>query len=107
MPTGVNPGDDALATSTAGAATSNHTGTQVTTEALATAAGADYSFTLTNANIIATSLVFVSVGNGSNTTLPVYAHSIQPAAGSVTFKVRNGHASAALNGTLVLNILAV
>jgi hypothetical protein len=107
MPTGVNPGDDALATSTAGAATSNHTGVQVTTESLTTAAGADYSFTLTNQNIIATSIVFVSVGNGTNTTAPVYAHSIAPAAGSVAFKVRNAHSSSALNGTLVLNVLAV
>lgn len=106
MPTGVNPGDDALATSTAGAATANHTGVQVTTEALAIAAAADYSFTLTDANIIPTSLVFVSVGNGSNTTIPCYAHSIQPGNGSVTFKVRNAGA-VALNGTLVLNILAV
>jgi hypothetical protein len=103
---GVNPGDNGTATSTAGAATCNHTGSIVTTEALATAAAADYSFTLTNADINQNSMVFVSVANGTNTTVPCYVHAIQPGNGSVTFKVRNAGAGA-LNGTLVLSILAI
>jgi hypothetical protein len=108
MPGGVNPGDEGTAVSTAGAATVNHTGGVITTEALTTAAGADYSFTLTNANIAPDSIVMVHVGgDGSNTTVPCAVHSIIPLAGSATFKVRNNHASAALNGTLKIRFVSL
>jgi|SRR5882672_976663 len=103
----INVGDIGTATSTAAAATINHTEGQITTEALTTAAVTDYSFTLTNNAIAANSLVFVSANNGTNTIVPIFAHSIVPSAGSVAFKVRNGHASSALNGTLILNFLVV
>lgn len=84
----------------AGAGTINAMRGIVTTEALTTAAGADYTFGLINSNINANSIVHVSMDNGTNTTAPVYAHRITPAAGSATILVRNGHASSALNGTL-------
>lgn len=100
-------GDDNTATSTAAAATNNHTGSVITTEALTTAAGADYTFTLTDANIGANSIVLISIANGTNTTVYPVAHSIQPAAGSVVFKIRNAHASSALNGTLVISVVAL
>lgn len=103
----VNPGDEGSATSTAGAATINHNGGKITTEALTTAAGADYSFTLTNANITPDVGVFLSVGNGTNTTVPYFVHSVQVSAGSVTFKIRNAHATVALNGTLVINFALI
>lgn len=106
MPTGINPGDTATAVSTAAAATSNHTGVIITTEALTTAAAGDYTFVLTNAVINLDSIVLVSVQNGTNTRDGAYAHSIVPAAGSVTFKVRNPHASA-LNGTLKLSVVSL
>lgn len=102
MATGVNPGDDITGTSAAGAITLNHTGGLITTEALTTAALADYSFTLTNNVISAQSVVLLSIGNGTNTTLYAVAHSVVPAAGSVTFKIRNAHATVALNGTLLI-----
>jgi hypothetical protein len=101
----VNPTDSGVATSTAAAATINHTSGTITTEALTTAAGADYSFTLTGNTIGAASIIFISIANGTNTTLYPVAHSIQPAAGSATFKVRNAHASVALNGTLVVSFI--
>jgi hypothetical protein len=108
MPSGVNPGDVGSATSTAAAASVNHTSGTVTTEALTTAAGADYSFTLTDANISTDSVVMVHVGgDGTNTTVPCLVHSIIPGAGSATFKVRNNHASAALNGTLKLRFVSL
>lgn len=100
-------GDDNTATSTAGAATNHHTGSIITTEALTTAAGADYTFVLTDASIGPLSIVLVSIANGTNTTLYPAVHSVQPAAGSVTFKVRNAHAAVALNGTLVLSVVAL
>jgi hypothetical protein len=101
MPSGVNPGDDGVGTSVAGAATVNHTGGTITTEALVTAATADYSFTLTNNVISPGSIVLLSVGNGTNTTVPYYVHSVQVGNGSVTFKIRNAGAGA-LNGTLII-----
>lgn len=102
----VNPTDNGGAfVSTAGAVTANHTAGTITTEALTTAAGADSSFTLTGNTIGVSSIVLLSIANGTNTTLYAVAHSIQPAAGSVVFKVRNAHASAALNGTLVISFI--
>jgi len=101
MPTGVNPGDDGVGTSTAGAATVNHTGGTITTESLSTASASDYAFTLTNSVISPGSVVLISVGNGTNTTVPCYVHSVQVSNGQVTFKIRNAGGSA-LNGTLII-----
>lgn len=100
-------GDDVTGVSTAAAVTSNHSGVVITTEALTTAAGADYTFVLTDANIGPTSIVLISIANGTNTTLYAVPHSVQPAAGSVTFKVRNAHASVAINGTLVISVVVL
>src|ERR1043165_7106901 len=102
MPAAINPGDNAAVTSAAGAVTNNHTGSVITTEALTTAAGGDYTFTLTNANVYPDSVPQITVGNGTNTTVPTIVHSVAVSAGSLTFKVRNAHASVALNGTLKL-----
>lgn len=90
-------------TSTAGAATVNTQTGQITTEALSTAAGATYSFTLTNALIKVASIVLVTVGKGTATAgTPVVAW-VTPAAGSAVIILQNIHASAALNGTVTLN----
>ena len=99
----VNPGDDGYATSTAAAATVNNTGGQITTEDLTTAAGAEYSLVLTNANIKAKSVVLVSVAPGTNTTAGLVVAEVIPANGSATIKIKNTHASAALNGTIVIS----
>jgi hypothetical protein len=103
----INMGDGGSATSTAGAATINHNSGVITTEALTTAHGAEYSMVVTNNNLTATSAVVASVQNGTNTTNPVAISSITPAAGSVTIKVVNLHASAALNGTLIISFAHV
>jgi hypothetical protein len=95
------------ATAAAGAATLNSQIGVVTSEALTTAAGSDYTLTLTNSYVASGSVVLVSVGNGTNTTLYAVAHSIAPAAGSVVIKVRNAHGSAALNGTLVISFVVL
>lgn len=96
----ITPGS---ATSTVHAATVNTQAGQITTESLTTAAGADYTFTLTNSVIAATSGVFVSVGNGTNTGGTPCLANVTPAAGSATIIIQNIHASAAFNGTLTLN----
>ena len=100
MPTGVNPGDNGSATSTAGAATIHHTGGSITTEALATAAGSDYTFTLTNSLIYPDSVPIFTVGAGTNTTVPFFIHSVTITPGQAVIKIRNAHASAAFNGTM-------
>jgi hypothetical protein len=100
MPISVNPGDNGSAVSTAAAATLNHTGGTITTESLATAAGADYTFTLTNSCICSDSVPIFTIGAGTNTTVPFFVHSVTVSGGSATIKIRNGHASAAFNGTM-------
>ncbi len=97
--------DAGSATSTAHAATINKQAGQITTESLTTAAGTDYTFTLTNSLIAATSTVLASVGLGTATTgTPAVAY-ITPAAGSATIVIQNIASSAALNGTITINFI--
>lgn len=99
--------DSGTASATAGAATLNKQSGTITSEALTTAAAGDYTLTLTNSVVTAASRVFVSLDNGTNTTAPVYVHRVTPAAGSVVILCRNGHASAALNGTIKINFFVM
>lgn len=103
MTDSVNPGDDGFATSTAAAATIDHTGGVITTEALTTAAGAIYSMVLTNNCIHANSVVIASVASGSNTTPGLVVSEVAPAEGSATIKIMNSNASVALNGTIKIS----
>ncbi len=90
-------------TSTANAATSNTFLGKIITEALTTAAGANYTMTLTNTLVAATSTVQARAYSLSNTTAAnLSIFSITPAAGSVVILVRNNHAATALNGTIVI-----
>ena len=95
------------ATATAGAATLSKQAGTVTSETLTTAAGSEYILTLTNTFVAAASVVLASVQNGSNTTAGAYVTSVTPAAGSVVIKVKNGHASAALDGTIKIAFLVI
>jgi hypothetical protein len=90
------------ATSTAGAATINTQSGTITTEALATAAGAIYTMTLTNASIKSTSNVFVSVGKGTATTGSPVATFVTPGTGSCAILIQNVGA-VALNGTVLIS----
>lgn len=98
-----HPGDHTDATAVAGAATDTHTSGQITSEALTTAAAAEYLLTLTNPKVNADSVVLVSVFSGTNTTIGIAVHEVTPGAGSVTIRVCNTHASAAWNGTIVIS----
>lgn len=95
------------ATATAGAATLNKNAGVITSESLTTASGAEYTLTLTNSAVAAADQVFASVQNGTNTTAMPYITTVAPAAGSVVIKVRNGHASVALNGTVKVAFFVV
>lgn len=90
------------ASATSGAATLNQPSGIITSEALTTAAAgaATYTLTITNSQILATDLIQVTLGFGTNTTGTPVLVSVTAAAGSIVCKVMNAHPSAALNGTL-------
>lgn len=95
------------ATATTGAATLSKTAGAVTSEALTTAAGATYTLTLTNTKIAAASQVFASVKYGTATAGMPAVTMVTPAAGSVDIIVQNVHASAALDGTIVISFMVL
>ena len=86
-------------TSTVAAATVNNQTGVITTEALVTAAGATYTFTLTNALINANSVLNVVVGKGTATTGGLVPIFVTPATGSAVLVLQNV-TLAALNGTV-------
>ena len=99
----INPSE---ATASSGAVTSNATAGTITSESLTTAQNAIYTLTLTNSEVKADSLVFVSVSNGTNTQGTPMIGRVQPADGSVVIQVINKHAtSQALNGTVKVNFV--
>lgn len=91
-------------TSTSGAATLNKSSGIITTEALATAAGADFTLTITDAKVLVSDIVFVNVANGSNTGGAPTVSTVTPSAGSLVVKIHNSGASA-FNGTLKVGFL--
>lgn len=95
------------ASATAGAATLAKRRGKITSEALTTAAGANYTLTITNTEAAAADMVFASVANGTNTTEGLSILRVTPGAGSIVIVVRNAHASAALNGTIVVSFEVV
>jgi hypothetical protein len=95
------------ATAAAGAATLNAQCGTITSEALTTAAAADYTLTMTNTRVDAGCVAFISLANGTNTTAPIYAHSVTVTEDTLVVKVRNAHASAALNGTIKISFLLI
>lgn len=93
------------ATGASAAATCNGFAGSVTTESLTTAAAAELSYTITNSRVKSTSVVLASVANGTNTTVGAGICSVTPANGSFVVVLTNAHASAALNGTLLINFV--
>lgn len=99
----VNPGDVGTATSTAAAATINHSEGIVTTEALTTASGSDYTFTLTNNCILASSVVLVQayLADATKHGLPV-VRCITNTLGQSVILVRNQDGTNAFNSVLTI-----
>lgn len=89
----------------AGAATLNKASGIVTTEALATAAGAEYTLTVTNSTVTANDMVMASIQNGTNSAGAPIVRTVAPANGSLVIVLRNDHASAALNGTVKVTFI--
>lgn len=99
--------DAGTASATTGAATLSKQAGVITSESLTTAAGADYTLTLTNTLVAATSIVLATVHNGTNSQGVPVLRTVTPGAGSVVIIVRNTHASQALNGTLKIAFLVL
>jgi hypothetical protein len=99
--------DTGTVTAVAGAATLNTLSGKVTSEALTTAAAADYVLTVTNSKVTAASLVVASADNGTNTTEGLAINRVTPGAGSLVIRVRNTHATVALNGTIKISFAVV
>lgn len=91
------------ATATAGAATLANKAGVVTSESLSTAAGAVYTLTITNTVVAASDLCFASVAYGTSSTGSPAVTRVTPASGSLVVLVQNVHASAALNGTILVS----
>ncbi|HEY1750383.1 MAG TPA: hypothetical protein VGG29_03920 [Caulobacteraceae bacterium] len=97
-----------------GAATANSAGSYavtinkmagvVTTDSLSTAAGASQAITITDSQVTASSLVLVSRVGGTDTAGTPILKAV-PGAGTITLTVANNHASAAFNGTFVVDFL--
>lgn len=93
------------ATATSGAATLNKQAGVVTSESITTAAGSDYTLTITNSNVVVGAQIFASVQLGTATTGEPAVTSVTSAAGSVVIKIRNIAASAAFNGTILISFV--
>ena len=95
------------ATATAGAATLAKASGKITSEALTTAAGALYTLTITNTEVAAVDIILASVAYGTSTTgVPVVTRATATA-NTITIVIQNIHASAALNGTIVVSFFLV
>lgn len=103
--TSINIGDTGTATAASGAATCQHSECVVTSESITTAAAATYTLVLTSKLAYAASLALASVWLGSSTTGTPQVVSVTPAAGTITVIVKNIHASAAFNGTIVIGVV--
>jgi hypothetical protein len=90
------------ATAVAGAATLNKMAGVITSEALTTAAGADYTLTLTNSDIAAADQVMASVQLTTPGGTPCVA-SVTPSAGQVIIVVQNIHATAPFAGAIKIS----
>lgn len=98
------------ATATAGAATLNAAGSGViTSESLTTAAGSEYTLTLTNNMVEAGDVVLAATNLGTATTGNPTIKSVTPAAGSVVIVVGNSNENspAAFNGTIQVRFMVM
>lgn len=91
---------------TASTATLNNKCGVVTSDALTIPTGSNWALTLTNSTVAAADIVLWAVSNGTNTTgIPVMA-SVNPAAGSVVFNVRQSTGTA-FNGTISVRYFVI
>jgi hypothetical protein len=102
------PGKAAVTANTGNsyAVTANQAAIAVTTDSLSTAAGSSQTITISDSQVTASSLIFVSRNGGTNTGGTPSIKAV-PSSGAITVTIDNKHASAAFNGTFVLSLLAI
>lgn len=84
-------------------ATLNNRFGKLTTAALTTAAGATHAITVTNSAVKAADLAFASVKYGAATAGSPVVTRVTPGASSLVIVIQNVHASAAVDGTLIVD----
>jgi hypothetical protein len=98
--------DIGTATASAGAATCNFRICKITTEALTTAAAAEYTLTLTNTTIDAGDIVIASVDAKSSAGTPAIG-GCTVTADTAVITVTNVHASNAFNAAIQINVVVI
>lgn len=96
----------ATATLSSAAATLNKAAGRITTEALTTAAEATETFTITNDQVTANSVVLVVISEYAGNGTPVLAQ-VNPAAGSFVVTVVNSSAATALDAALKFDFVVL
>lgn len=96
----------AVATLTANAATVTSYFVQGTTPALVTAAGAAQAEVITLTGVAATDIAFVSPAGGTNTTMDFQLSAVCTT-NTITVTITNTGPSAALNGTVIFNLMVL
>lgn len=93
-------------TSAAGAITLNALRGKITTEALNTAAAAEYTLTVTNSQVDAGDVVLWSVDPLTSAGTPLQGQA-KVAAGSIVFTVSNAHAANAFDAAIQINFVVL
>lgn len=88
------------------AGTLNARAGKITSEALATAAGAAVTLTITNSECAAADIILVT-RNGGTSDEGTPEWTVTPGAGSFTILLENRHASAAFDGTFIFGFLII
>jgi hypothetical protein len=99
------PQSTVAAKATSGAAVAHGKAILITTEALSQVAGAAYTLTIGNNQILDDSIVVPVISNGTNTQGDPSLATVTVSLGKVVINITNRHASQALNGTLKVAIL--
>lgn len=94
------------ATATAGAATCSYLAGTITTEALTTAAAAEYTLTLTNTKIGASDMVFASVDAGASAGTPAIG-GCTVSADQVIITVSNVHSANAFDAAIKIHFFVL
>lgn len=99
----LNKGAVTQATSISTGVTLNAVVGTITTVSSTLAAAAEQAITLTNSNITASSIVMMSASTAGTGTPAIV--NVKPAAGSVTFTLKNVSATTAFNNTILISFV--
>ena len=98
--------DVGTVTTTSEAGTLNDCMGIVTTNALDAAAGAEETIVLTNSKVSASDIVLATIIGGTSAGTPILLKAV-PAAGSITFTLKNDHSSTSFNGTVIIAYVVI